>query len=116
MVSDLLPWIITVEIIPFPSTNHLKEVVVLSIHPGPSWMDPILTYTRQGNLLVNKLEAEKIRQKSPKYWMSTKGKLYKRSYSRHYILYVPLKVVEALLEELHEGVCRSHTKERFFGP
>lgn len=51
-------------------------------------MDLILTYIREGNLLVNKLKAEKIKRKSPKYWMSTEGKLYKRSYARLYLLYV----------------------------
>lgn len=74
-------------------------------------MDLILTCIREGNLPVDKLKAEKIRRKSPKYWMSTKGKLYKRSYAGLYLLYVHPKAVEALLEELHEGVCRSHTGE-----
>lgn len=38
--------------------------------------------------------------------------MYKRSYVGPYLLYVHPKAVEALLEELHEGVCKSHTGER----
>lgn len=75
-------------------------------------MDPILTYIREGNLSVDKLKAEKVRSKSPKYWMSTEGKLYKRLYAGLYLLYVHPKAVEALLEELHKEVCRSRTGER----
>jgi len=60
LVNDLLPRIITVEILPYPSTSHSKEIIVLSIHPNPSWMDPILAYIREGFLLEDKSEAEKI--------------------------------------------------------
>ena len=35
--------------------------------------------------------------------MSTKGKLYKRSFSGPYLLCVHPETVEILLEELHEG-------------
>ena len=57
-------------------------------------------------------EVEKIRKKAPRYWLSKGHKLYKRSHSGPYLLCVHPEVVEALLEELHEGVCGSHTTRR----
>jgi len=41
-------------------------------------------------------------------WLSEEHKLYKRSYSRPYLLCVHPEVVEPLLEELHDGICGSH--------
>ena len=38
--------------------------------------------------------------------------MYKRSHSGPYLLCVHLEAVEPLLEELHEGICKSHTGGR----
>ena len=51
-------------------------------------------------------------KKAPRYWLSKEQKLYKRSYSGPCLLCMHLKAVEPLLEELHEGICGSHTRER----
>lgn len=63
-------------------------------------MDPILTYIREGNFSKDKLEVEKTKCKSPRYWISAEWKLYKRLYFGPYLLCVHPKVVEVLLEEL----------------
>ena len=55
-----------------------------------------------------KSEVEKVRRKVPWFWMSEDKKLYKRTFSRPYLLYVRPDASESLLEELHEGVCGSH--------
>ena len=60
-----------------------------------------------------KIEAEKIRRKSTSYWLSEDHKLYKRSFSRPYLLCVHPELTESFLEELHEGICGSHTESRF---
>ena len=72
-------------------------------------MDPILLFLERDVLPEEKLEAEKVRRKAPWFWMSEDKKLYKRSFSGPYLLYVHLDTSESLLEELHEGVCGSHT-------
>lgn len=52
---------------------------------------------------------EKLRkyEKASHFWLSKELKL-KRSFSIPYLLYIHLKVVESLLEELHEGIYASH--------
>ena len=64
-------------------------------------MDTILAYLQEGNLPEDKKEAEKIRRKSPRYWVSEEGKLYERSYSGLYLLCVHPEAINVLLEELH---------------
>ena len=58
------------------------------------------------------MEADKIRMKATSYWLSENHKLYKCSFSRPYLLCVYPELTESLLEELHEGICGSHTRGR----
>ena len=55
-----------------------------------------------------KFEAEKVRRKAPRFWLSEDRKLHKRSFSGPYLLCVHPEASESLLEELYEGVCGSH--------
>ena len=55
------------------------------------------------------MKADKIRRKATSYWLSEDHKLYKRSFSGPYLLCVHPELTELLLEELHEGICGSHT-------
>ena len=75
-------------------------------------MDPIVTFLKKGILFEDKCEAEKVRRSTPRYWLSKEQKLYKHSYSEPYLLCVHLKAVKPLLEELHKGICGSHTGGR----
>ena len=54
-------------------------------------------------------EAKKIKHKAPRNWLSEEGKLYKRSHTSPYLLFIHPKAVKVLLEELHEGIYDSHT-------
>ena len=75
-------------------------------------MDPILMFLERDVLLEEKSEVEKVRRKAPRFWISKDKKLYKRSFSGPYLLCVHPDALESFLEELHEGVCRSHTGGR----
>ena len=75
-------------------------------------MDPIVSFLKDDTLLEEKSEAEKIQRKAPRFWLSEDHKLYKHSYSRPYLLCIHLEVPKLLLEELHEGICGSHTGGR----
>ena len=86
---------------------HIHEVIV-----GPSWMDPMVKFLKDDILPEEKLEAKKIQRKAPRFWLSEDHKLYKRSYSGPYLLCVHPEASELLLEELHEGICGSHTGGR----
>ena len=59
-----------------------------------------------------KSEADKVRRKAPRFWLSEDKKLYKRFFSGPYLLCIHPEISESLLEELHEGICGSHTGER----
>ena len=107
-----LPRVIIVEDMATLSHDDQFPVRVHSIQVRPSWMDPLVSFLKQGYLLEDKGEAEKIRRKATRYWLSREQKLYKHSYSGLYLLYVHPKAMDPLLEELHEGICRSHTGER----
>ena len=56
-----------------------------------------------------KEEVDKVRRKALQFWLFEDQKLYKHSFFRPYLSCIQPKVVEPLLEELHEGICRSHT-------
>ena len=79
---------------------------------GPSWMDSISLFLEKDILPEEKAEDEKVRRKAPRFWLSEDRKLYKRSFFGPYLLCVYPEVSESLLEELHEGVCGSHTGGR----
>ena len=87
-------------------------VRIHQVRVSPSWMDSIVSFLKDDALPEEKSEAEKIRRKAPRFWLSKDHKLYKRSYSGPYLLYVHPKASELLLKELHEGICRSHTGGR----
>ena len=71
-----------------------------------------MTFLKKGELPEDKCEAEKVRRSAPRYWLSEEQKLYKHSYSGPYLLCVHPEAVGPLLEELHEGICGSHTGGR----
>ena len=75
-------------------------------------MDPIVKFLKDDILPEEKSKAEKIRRNAPRFWLSKDHKLYKRSYSRPYLLCIHPKASELLLKELHEGIYESHTGGR----
>ena len=79
---------------------------------GPSWMDPIMQFLTEDILPEEKIEADKIRKKATSYWLLEDSKLYRRSFSGPYLLCVHPDQTELLLEEMHEGICGSHTGGR----
>ena len=72
-------------------------------------MDSIIRFPKEDILHEKKIEAEKIQRKATNYWLSEDHKLYKRSFSGPYLLCVHPELTESLLEELHKGICGSHT-------
>ena len=107
--AQSLPQVILIEDLCKPTKVKGQAVHVHQIRVGLSWMDSIVLYLREDILPEEKSEAEKIRRKAPCFWLSKDQKLYKRSFSGLYLLCVLSEVTELLLEELHEGICGSHT-------
>ena len=81
------------------------------IRVGPSWMDSIVPFLEEDILPKSKSKAEKVRRKDW-FWLSDDQKLYKKSFSSPYLLFIYPEAVELFLEVLHEGICGSHTKGR----
>ena len=75
-------------------------------------MDPLVLFLKDDILPEEKTEADKIQRKASRFWLSEDQKLYTRSFSRPYLLCVHLEALELILEELHEGICGSHTGGR----
>ena len=102
---------ICVETLDWPSF-HNQEVSIFSICNQPSWMDPILSYLKDNKLPEDKKEANMIKQKAPKYWVSKERSLYRQAFTGPYLLCVHPKMVKNFLFEIHEGICGSHTRGR----
>ena len=103
-----LPRVILVEDLCTPTPLHKDMPQINQIRLGPSWMDPISLFLERYILLEEKSEAEKVRRKALRFWLSEDRKLYKRSFSGPYLLCVHPEASESLMEELHEGICGSH--------
>ena len=82
---------------------------VHSVRAGSHWMDPLILFLKEDVLPEEKSEANKIRRNVSRFWLSEDVKLYKRSFSEPYLLCIHPDATELILEELHEGICGSHT-------
>ena len=75
-------------------------------------MDSIIQFLREDTLPEERIEADKVRRKATRFWLSENHKLYKRSFSWPYLLCIHPEMTESFLEEFHEGICGSHTGGR----
>ena len=107
-----LPQVIFVEDLCKPTEVRREVVHVHQLRVGLSWMDPVVLFLKEDIPLEEKSKADKIQRKTPWFWLSEDQKLYKRSFSRSYLLCIHHEVSELLLKELHKGICGSHTGGR----
>ena len=107
-----LPRVVLVEDLYTHTSVHHGILRIHQIKLGPSWMDSISLFLKKDILPEEKSETEKVRRKAPRFWLSEDRKLYKHSFSSPYLLCVHPEASKSLLEELHEGVCGSHTGGR----
>ena len=107
-----LPRVILIKDLGKTSGERGNLICVPHVRIWPSWMDSIIQFLSKDVLPEDKSEAEKIRRKAPWFWRSEDQKLYKRSFSGPYLLCIHPEASELLLEELHEGICGSHTGGR----
>ena len=110
-VQDL-PRVILVQDLYKPIETRREAARIHQIRAGPSWMDSIIQFLREDTLPEETIEADKVRRKATSFWIFENQKLYKRSFLGPYLLCIHPEMTESLLEELHEGICRSHTGGR----
>ncbi|XP_030958975.1 uncharacterized protein LOC115980921 [Quercus lobata] len=106
------PRVILVEDLCKPTKMKSKVVHIHQIRVGPSWMDPIVLFLKEDILLEEESEVDKVQRKAPRFYLFEDQKLYKCSSFGPYLLCIHPKTMELLLEELHEGICGSHTGGR----
>ena len=104
----LHPWAEPLLVVRFPLLQILLIWAKVSLS-GLGLRD-LLVFTIGAVCGNNKVWWTNIRRSAPRYWLSGEQKLYKCSYSGPYLLCVHPEAVEPLLEELHEGICGSHTE------
>ena len=104
--------VILVEDLCKPTKMKKGKVHIHQIRVGPSWMDSIVLFLKEDILPEGKSEADKVRRKALRFWLSDDQKLYKCSFFGLYLLCINPEALELLLEELHEGICESHTGSR----
>ena len=75
-------------------------------------MDYIALFLKEDILPKGKPKVDKVRRKTPQFWLSEDQKLYKHSFSGLYLLCIHPEASKLVLEELHEGICGSHTRGR----
>ncbi|XP_075659202.1 uncharacterized protein LOC142629099 [Castanea sativa] len=76
-----LPQFILIEDICKPTGMNNDTLRIHQIRVGPSWMDPIVSFLKNDILPEEKSEANKIRRKAHRFWLSEDEKLYKCSFS-----------------------------------
>ena len=77
-------------------------------------MDSIVLFLKEDILPKEKSKANKVRRKAHRFWLSEDQKLYKRYFLGPYLLCIHPEASEPLLEDLHDGLCGSHTGGRSF--
>ena len=110
--TQSLPRVILVEDLHKPTEIKGVATHVQQLGVGSSWIDPIISFLKEDILPSDKLEAKKIWRKAPQFWLSEDQKLYKHSFFRSYLWCIHPETSELLFEELHEGICGSHTGGR----
>ena len=83
-----LPLVVLVEGLYMHNSVHHGITRIHQIKLGPSWMDSISLFLEKDILPKEKSEADKVRRKAPRFWLSEDRKLYKRSFSGPYLLCV----------------------------
>ena len=93
-----LPRVILVEDLYKPTETRREMAQIHQIRARPSWMDSIIQFLKDDILSEEIIEADKVRRKATRYWLSKNQKLYKCSFSGPYLLCVHLELTKLLLE------------------
>lgn len=77
----------------------------------PSWMDPLVSYLKDGKLPESDLEAQELKRRAQKFILVNE-ELYKRSFTQPLLKCVRPREADYVLREIHEGICGSHIGAR----
>ena len=97
---------VSIEYLAEPSIKQQPKV--MELEQEPLWMDPIVTYLKNGELLENKTEVQILRLKEARYVIYDE-KLYRRGYSMPLLKCVVPLEAEYIIRDIHEGIYGNHT-------
>ncbi|XP_052189979.1 uncharacterized protein LOC127799798 [Diospyros lotus] len=83
----------------------------LCLNLEPSWMDPLVSYLKDGRLPKSDLEARELKRRAQKFILINE-ELYKRSFTQPLLRCVRPRKANYVLREIHEGICGSHIGAR----
>ncbi|XP_062088909.1 uncharacterized protein LOC133795475 [Humulus lupulus] len=86
------------------------EIFSTSLEPK-CWMDPIIRYLSKSELQTHAKDGKLLRLRAQRYSI-IHGKLYRKSFNGPYLRCLCPSEAKKLLEEIHEGACRNHTRGR----
>ena len=66
-LTQSLPWVIFIEDLCKPTKVRGNVVHVHQVRVRPTWMDPIVLFPREDILPEDKLEADKVQRKEPRF-------------------------------------------------
>ena len=74
-MTEDVPRLIKVELLAEPSISVAVGVAVISTF-GPCWMDPIIDFLAEDQILDNEKEADRVCRAAAWYWLSVDHTLY----------------------------------------
>ena len=110
--------LIKAELIRKPSINMANITITVGVDivviaaTGLCWMDPIINFLAEEQVLDDEKEVKKIQQLASRYWLSAVRKLYRRSFGGPYLLCLHPENVNELLSKLHDEMCGSYVGGR----
>ena len=96
---------VSIEYLVEPSIKQQPEV--MELEQEALWMDPIVTYLKNGELLENKMEVQILSLKEACYVIYD-DKLYMRGYSMPLLKCVVPLEAEYIIRDIHEGIYENH--------
>ena len=106
-IADLkMPKSIPLKVKSSPSIEQNLEV--LHIEQKCSWMDPIISYLKDGVLPPNKLQARNIMAQASRYTIID-GVLYRRGYTLPFLRCLDEDVADYVLREVYVGIYGNHS-------
>lgn len=74
-----------------------------------SWIDLIIAYLKNGEVLEDKSYVRTLRAKSTRYTLVNE-RLYKRDFNTPLLRCVNRDKADYILQEIHEGICEYHSR------
>ena len=90
------------------TTPSIDRLQAISIQQQNNWMEPIISYIRDGQLPSDSSEAKKVNVRATRFIVLNR-ELYKREFLMLYLKCLAPNKATYVLREKHEGACGNHS-------